>query len=137
MLKHIASRLFVGVLGLAVGLGLCELALNFVVRQDEDGNRTYRGIHLKPFALPQRRLATLLKELRAAKTSAVVYSPALGWDARPSVTIARGETLVTPGFRAHRAPESYALTPSPDTLRILLFGDSFTACATADRKSVV
>ena len=71
MLKGFAVRLFVVLFGLALGLGLCELALNVIVRQDEDGNRTYRGIHLKPFALPQRRLATLLKELRAAKTSPI------------------------------------------------------------------
>ncbi len=135
MVLRVLSRLLVMLFGLALGLGFCELALSVVVRSDADGNRTYRGIRLKPFALPQRRLAQLLDQLHASNASAVVYSPELGWDSRPVVAIAGADTLLTPGFRARRSPEQYALAAPNDTLRILLFGDSFTACATPETET--
>ena len=135
MVQRILLRLFAVLFGLALGWGASELALGCIIRQDADGNRYFRKGYLCPYHMPLHRLREMLTLYHSSDSTAVVYSPELGWDSRPVVTASDGRRVVSPGFRAHRSATDYTPSPPPDTVRILLFGDSFTACPTTENES--
>ena len=135
MLQRVLQRVFGMLFGLALGCGLCECALRVMVHKDADGNQYVRSTHFRPYHLPVHRLNQLLRLYHSSDSMSVVYSPELGWDGRPTFRLVDGRQTFVPGFRASRAPGEYPADPPPDTVRILLFGDSFTACATPESAS--
>ena len=106
------------------------LVLEAVIRiggeTDADGQFTFMGFALEPYTLPVNQLRTGVEGYIANKDiSVVVYDETLGWTYRPnSIRQAGTFTINDSGFRSKH---NYSPVPSPDTLRIALFGDSFTA----------
>jgi hypothetical protein len=135
MLQRVLTRLFSVLFGLVLGCGLCECALRAGLHPDADGNLFIRATHLRPFHPPLHRLHRVLAQYHGSHATAVVYDSLLGWDARPLAATVAGRPALVPGFRASRDPATYTSRAGGDTIRILLFGDSFTACATPESTS--
>jgi hypothetical protein len=108
---------------LAVTTLLCLLGLEGVVRvlsrTDLDGETRFRFTRLKPYRLPVRHAERDIGTYLASQDSTMIYDPELGWSQRPGVVGHNTAGFITSG----PAPER---VPSPDRLRIALFGDSFT-----------
>ena len=109
---------------------LSLLLLEFVVRMagsaDPYGRFTFLRFTLAPLELRVDLLRGEVEGYLANKDIAVViYDEALGWTYRPNSTRQEGTfTINSAGFRSRRDFSNY---PPADTLRIALFGDSFTA----------
>ncbi len=125
-LRMVALRL--GIAGLAL---LCALlALEIVVRvageESADGQFSFAGRDLQPYALPLQRFAEQISEYEDhIDAVTLIYSEGLGWEFRPNSSRHDGAfSINAAGLRAQR---EYPLAPPADALRIALFGDSFTA----------
>ncbi len=111
---------------IAFTLLLLEAVIRIGGETDADGQFTFMGFALEPYTLPVNQLRTGVEGYIANKDiSVVVYDETLGWTYRPnSIRQAGTFTINDSGFRSKH---NYSPVPSPDTLRIALFGDSFTA----------
>jgi hypothetical protein len=107
-----------------VGFVAIEEAVRLLGSYDENGRFTFMGHTPRPYLLPVDSMQRSIDEYFARPDEVrFLYDPALGWTYAPSRTT--GEyTINAAGLRAN---DEYALTPLPNTLRIALFGDSFTA----------
>ncbi len=109
---------------------LTLLLLEFVVRTagktDPYGRFTFLHFTLEPLDLQVDQLRSEVEGYLANQTIAVViYDDALGWTYRPNSTRqASTFTINSAGFRSRR---DFSMSPPADTLRIAVFGDSFTA----------
>ena len=111
---------------IAVALLLLEAVVRVGGQIDADGQYTFMGYALEPYALPVSKLRVGVEGYIANKDiSAVIYDERLGWTYRPNSLRQDGTfTINGSGIRAKR---DYALEPPAESLRIALFGDSFTA----------
>ncbi len=113
-----------------VAVSLTLLLLEIVIRAagsaDEYGRFTFLHFTLEAQALQVDLLRGQIEGYLANKDIAVViYDDALGWTYRPDSTRQAGTfTINSAGFRSRR---NFSKSPPADTLRIALFGDSFTA----------
>ena len=113
-----------------VSVSLTLLLLEIVVRlagsTDEYGRFTILHFTLEPQALQVEQLRGEVEGYLANKDIAVViYDDALGWSYRPNSTRqANTFAINSAGFRSRR---DFSKSPPADTLRIALFGNSFTA----------
>lgn len=109
---------------------LTFLLLEFVIRMagstDPYGRFTLLHYTLEPLDLQIDQLRGEVEGYLANKEiAAVIYDDALGWSYRPnSVRQAGTFTINGAGIRSRR---NFSMSPPTDTLRIALFGDSFTA----------
>lgn len=114
-------RLVLAILGLVAGLLLVEIAFQFVVRSDPDGQRWLGRHELVPRKLPLRRLVDRLEDL-ATPASVLRPDPDLGWVPRPGARSRDGrESIDEDGFRRGGRGPLDAEAP----LRIVVLGDSF------------
>ena len=116
---------------IACGAVLLTLAaLEVVVRLggeiDADGQFTFMGYVLEPYAPPvEGQRHSLKRYLENQDQSFYIYDEMLGWTHPPNAVRQSGEfTINSAGLRSRR---EYSQRPPSDTLRIALFGDSFTA----------
>lgn len=123
-------NIFANVLIFLMAATLSLLLLEFVVRMagstDPYGRFTFLRFTLEPLEL---RVDLLRGEvdgyLANEEIAVVIYDDALGWTYRPNSTRQAGTfTINSAGFRSQR---DFSKNPPADTLRIALFGDSFTA----------
>lgn len=126
MIRRIATNVLIVFAGIAVATLLLEAVVRVGGETDADGQFVFMGIALEPYALPVSQLRGGVEGYIANKDiSVVIYDEKLGWSFRPnSVRQAGTFTINSSGFRAKR---DYAPDPPADSLRIALFGDSFTA----------
>lgn len=133
-----------------------ELAVRAVGHTDADGNFFFRGRVVGPVHPPVARIRRILDDYRNSETSRMVYAPHTGWEPRAGsvhhdgmycynaagIRVPRPPTedatdRLPPHAAEHRrnAPaddparggfRKYAQRPPEGTLRIALFGDSFT-----------
>ena len=109
---------------------LTLLLLEFVVRMagktDPYGRFTFLHFTLEPLDLQVDQLRREVEGYLANQTIAVViHDDALGWTYRPNSTRQAGTfTINSAGFRSRR---DFSKSPPADTLRVAVFGDSFTA----------
>ncbi len=109
---------------------LIFLILEIVVRAggetDADGQFSYLGFELPPYALPLNRIRLQIEAyLNNPSQAAYIPDPETGWLPRPDAILEDGILKVNgASIRSHR---EYNLQPDDDTLRIALFGDSFAA----------
>ena len=110
------------VLALAV---VGEAGVRVAGSRDEDDNFFFRGHQLQPFRLPVKRVEAAVAAYRSAKTSVIVDDPATGWMPRPG---SRNDLYAynDATIRVSDPGTTYTKMPSPGTLRISIFGDSFT-----------
>ena len=105
-------------------------ALEAVVRlggeTDVNGQFTFRGYVLEPHTVPvSSEWRESVESYRKHKdVSTLMYDETLGWTHRPHTVRDQGRlTINGAGLRSQR---EYSQTPLSDTLRVALFGDSFT-----------
>lgn len=115
---------------LSCSLLLCfilgEILIRFLGDTDPDGNFFFRSRRLKPYHLPTSDIKKKVEAFLAAPTSFVTYDPALGWSHRPMSKSDDGlYYLNADGIRTASSEHGISKTPSEDTLRIAIFGDSF------------
>ncbi|MCY3832047.1 MAG: SGNH/GDSL hydrolase family protein [Chloroflexi bacterium] len=110
---------------------LCTLlALEILVRAlgetDADGRFTFMQFILEPPNLPVTELRGQVEDYIVNKEFAiVVYDEWLGWSFRPNSVRQGGTfTINSAGFRSRR---DFSKAPPANSLRIAVFGDSFTA----------
>ena len=105
---------------------MLELILRVGGGDNADGQFSFAGIELQPYALPIGRLAEQVTEYENnLDRVTLIYDELVGWKYRPDSRRQGGEfTINGAGLRSQR---EYEMQPPADTLRIALFGDSFTA----------
>jgi hypothetical protein len=124
----IASRLARGLaqslLVLLVSLALCELVIRALGETDGDGQFRLLGSPLRPFRIPFTAIGEAVARYRAADDAFLLYDPVLGWAPRPGGRSRDGLAHANgAGLRAER--ETPPIAP-PGSVRIAIFGDSFT-----------
>ncbi len=103
-----------------------EAGVRIAADSDVDGNVFVRGHHLAPRRFPVKRVeAAAHAYLAAPATSFMMADPLLGWVPRPGVKTSR-YTYNADGIRVTSPELVYEKQPPVNTLRIALFGDSFT-----------
>ena len=124
--KKISFFVIGALLSMAVAATLGEIGVRIVGTTDPHGNFLVQGRRVKPYQLPTGGLQEKVDSYISNGPSAdVVYDPDLGWSLIPNTESADGLAHhVTAGIRS--ASTDYALDPQQGTLRIALFGDSFT-----------
>ena len=123
-------KLSINVLIMSITLLLTLILLEIVVRvggaTDADGQFTFMGYALEPYVLPVSAMRESVETYVANRDLVtIVYDPDTGWAYRPNSIRHNGTFTVNSG--GLRAMREYRQSPLPDTLRIALFGDSFTA----------
>ncbi len=105
-------------------------ALEVVVRLGGKANKigqfTFMGYVLESYTPPAGRQRRYVEEYLENQDQAIyIYDEWLGWTYPPNAARHSGTfTINSTGLRSQR---EYGQRPPPDTLRIALFGDSFTA----------
>lgn len=123
-------RIFASALTVCFGIGLALVLLEAFVRAagstDADGQFTFMGYALHPYVVPVKQMNERIEEyLEVKEWAAVIYDANLGWTFKPKAERQGGIFTVNgAGIRSRR---EYARIPPEDTLRIAIFGDSFTA----------
>ena len=104
---------------------LGEAAIRVVGRSDEDGNFFVRGHHVSPRRLPVKRIEAAERAYRASSSAFMIEDELLGWAPRPGIQTGQ-YTYNAEGIRVTSSDISYGEIPRNGTIRISLFGDSFT-----------
>ena len=109
-----------------ITLILLEFAVRIAGSTDADGRFTLLNFALEPQHLPVQELRGQVEGYIANKDIAiVVYDQWTGWAFRPNSIRQHGTfTINGAGFRSRR---DFDQSPLADTLRIAVFGDSFSA----------
>ena len=107
-------------------LAALEAVVRLGGRTNNIGQFTFMGYALEPYAPPVGRQRRMLEEYLENQDQAIyIYDEMLGWTYPPNAARQSGEfTINSAGLRSRR---EYSQRPPSDTLRIALFGDSFTA----------
>jgi len=126
-------KAFAGValaLSLVASFALLEVGLRAVSRVDVDGNVFVGGWRLLPFRLPiESARARVAEYLARGDRTYFVYDPDIGWTVRPMGTSDDGLYIANErGIRTDATRRPTARAAAPGTLRVALFGDSFTHC---------
>ena len=128
MIKQTLTNALIACVTVLLTLILLEAAVRVIGDTDIDGQFTFMGYALEPRALPISQMQAAVEEYLGDVDQAVavvLYDEMLGWTYRPNAAWQkRTFTTNSAGLRAQR---EYSKEPPPDTLRIALFGDSFTA----------
>lgn len=124
--RRIGSRLLIVAVALVCALLLLEVIVQFAGEETEEGQFVFAGVPLQPYALSINRLAEQVAEYEDnLDLVTLIYDEFVGWKFRPNSTRQNGEfSINSAGLRSLR---EYDIQPLADTLRIALFGDSFTA----------
>ena len=118
------ATLLISVLLTAVAL---ELGLRIVSRSDVDGNVFVAGLRLRPFRMPVEAARPKVERIQSDGDLYFRYDPDLGWSVRPGTTAEGGfYTTNAQGVRTDSRQLPTSPEPAPGTLRIGLYGDSFT-----------
>ena len=126
MLRRVLFRAALVLLALFCTLLLLEVILRLGGEETADGQFMYARLPLQPYALPITRFSEQVAEYQEHLDQVtLIYDALLGWKFRPNSTRQKGEfTINNAGLRSTR---EYDRQPPADTIRIALFGDSFTA----------
>ena len=126
MKRKIYANALIAIIAVLLTLLALEVAVRVAGSVDADGRFTLLNFALEPEELPINELRGQVEGYIANKDIAVViYDKLTGWAFRPnSVRQGGAFTINSAGFRSQR---HFDLSPPADTLRIAVFGDSFTA----------
>ncbi len=104
-----------------------ELILRIVSHVDMDGNISIIDRRIRPFQFPIHSLEEKLKHYISQQSSYTQYDSDLGWAVRPNSQSTNGLYFSnSAGVRTSSSHPETLPHPSPGTLRIAIFGDSFT-----------
>lgn len=126
MKRRIIASALMACFGIGLALVLLEAFVRAAGSTDVDGQFTFMGSALHPYVVPVKQMNERIEEyLEVKEWAAVVYDENLGWTFKPNSERQGGIFTVNgAGIRARR---EFAQVPPEDTLRIAIFGDSFTA----------
>lgn len=126
MFRRVLVRAALVLLALFCTLLLLEVILRVGGEESADGQFMYARLPLQPYALPITRFSEQVAEYQMnLEQVTLIHDALLGWKFRPNSTRQNGEfSINSAGLRSKR---EYDRQPPADTLRIALFGDSFTA----------
>ncbi len=125
MNKKIRQNLLIFIGALLISATAGELIVRYLGHFDSDGNFFLRGHPLKPYRLHSKEFVDKkINEALASPNNFIIYDRDLGWAPKPDARSVYGH------YRYNsvgiRSPDEYSLSPPPDTLRIMILGDSFT-----------
>ena len=104
-----------------------EIGLRIFSHQDVDGNIFLGKKRMRPFQFPIKKLKVILREYNQHGNSYTQYDPDLGWSVRPNSQSAHGLYFSnSKGVRTSSSRRETLQEPAPGTIRIAIFGDSFT-----------
>lgn len=126
MSKKFAVNALIVISSFLIALILLEAFIRLAGETDADGQFTFLGYTLQPYVLPVKQLRVRIDDyIERQEYATIIADDWLGWTYRPDWAWNDGEfTINSAGLRARR---EYSPEPPPDTLRIAVFGDSFTA----------
>jgi hypothetical protein len=114
-------KLLTAPLLLLVCIVVLEVSVRLLCHVDEDGDRWFEGVRLKPYHLPVQRISTLVRGYEAARGSRSLFcDPDLGW-------VPPGDWGASSYRRANSASGRGSSTLGVNCLRIAVFGASYTA----------
>ena len=124
--RKIAANALIVIAAVSLTLLLLEMVVRRAGSIDADGRFTLLNFSIEPIELPVNELRGQVENYIANKDSAIViYDEWTGWTFRPnSIRQGGAFTINGAGIRSQR---DYDQAPPSDTLRIAVFGDSFTA----------
>ena len=125
-MRQMAAILALMSFGLALAFAILEFGIRLAGESDADGQFSFMGYALEPYALPVNDMRQSVEDYIANQDRVtIIYDSETGWVYRPNSLRHDGRFSVNgSGLRSKR---EISRTPLPDTLRIALFGDSFTA----------
>jgi hypothetical protein len=104
-----------------------EIVLRVISHTDIDGNVYVADRRIRPFQLPIKSLWEKLEYYKSQEASYTHYDPDLGWAVRPNSQSKNGLYFSnSAGVRTSSSRQETSPKPLPGTLRIAIFGDSFT-----------
>ena len=135
LIRRITVNALIACITVLLTLTALEAAVRLGGETDADGQFNFMGYTLHPYAAPVERQRRVLEAYIENQSQTIydqtiyIYDEMLGWSFRPNATIDTTViwhpfTINSAGLRSQR---EYSQRPPPDTLRIALFGDSFTA----------
>ena len=101
-----------------------ELIVRLMGSYDELGQFVFMDEVIRPYKYPTEQAQSLLDEYLASPDSYIMYDPYLGWTIRPNAESENG--LYRSNSQGMRADRDFSSTPAADTIRIAIFGDSYT-----------
>lgn len=123
--KPVFLKILLSLGTLALLFGGAEITVRVMGDWDASGNFYFKNRIIPPHRMPVAMVAQHAAALRASEASIVTPHPTLGWTSRPGATSANG--LYSYNTQGLRSPVPAYTNPAPEgTLRIALFGDSFT-----------
>ena len=126
MIRRITVNALIAVVTVLLTLAALEAVVRLGGETKPNGQFIFMGQALEPYALPVGRQRRLVEEyLEKQDQTLFIYDEMFGWTYPPNAVRQSGEFAInSAGLRSRR---EYSQTPPPDTVRIALFGDSFTA----------
>lgn len=118
-----ASRIATAVVVAVVSFAAAELVVRMLGSVDPNGEFRIEGRVLRPRRLPLADIERRITQDVSLPESFVVYDPDLGWSLRPDATSADG--LFHTSALGIRDAGDVGSPPTPTSVRIALFGDSF------------
>ena len=121
------SNLLMLVVSVICALVIGEVGLRVLSSQDIDGNVYLGELHLRPFRIPVKNVETRVAQYLEHEEGYTQYDPDTGWSVRPNGRSADGMYIANSfGIRTADSRKEPLPTPASGTLRIAIFGDSFT-----------
>src|SRR5262245_44160273 len=122
----VRNRVVALLLGFVLAAFLGEVAARLAFPSDENGDVYAQGQRLVPFHLPIASTRRLVASLDHGALGKCVYDAECGWSPLPGAQDGDGGYYDAAGIRTAMPDEQYERDPEPGTLRIALFGDSYT-----------
>jgi hypothetical protein len=119
MFRQFWLKLCLSAVSICMTLGILEIGVRLLTARDADGAPRFRLTRLKPYVLPVARVQREMTAYLSSDKTTLLYDPELGWRPRPGILDANADGFRTTSPTPNRQP-------TPGTLRIALFGDSFT-----------
>ena len=131
-MRRVTVNALIAVVTVLLTLAALEAVVRLGGETKLNGQFIFMGQALEPYAPPVKRahraFSIYLKNKNKDRDQWVyVYDEMLGWTFRPNATVIGQEKSFTTNSAGLRSRREYSQTPPPDTVRIALFGDSFTA----------
>lgn len=128
-MKKILTNLLVVIITSLIGFIVLEVGIRSMGRWDEDGQFYFNDQPIIPYQIPISKLKDATDDIDLEDTTKyrVIYDENLGWTNNPDFVHSGGiDALYVVNDKGLRATHEYNPDPLDDTLRIALFGDSFT-----------
>lgn len=130
MKKTLLINLSISIGTLLICFIIGEIVVRYMGTYDVYGDFYFHEIKLKPYRLPieatqEKTDQYLLLTSTNASTLTVIYDDLLGWSPKPNSRSEDGFFSYN-SYGIRSAPTEYSISPSPNVLRIALFGDSYT-----------